>query len=1351
MTYIPKMRKVLLLWIQIGVISLVFGQQNDLYFRHLTVKDGLSCSWVKQILQDDKGYMWFATDDGLNRYDGVSIKNYKHTGGERPGLINNNITCLFEDTKKQLWIGTNKGLSLYDRKMDRFIPIENARYYIKKIYELKDGQLLIGSPEGLFLYNPKTDTSRQVNQTLAILDMLWDSKGHLWLATFQGLALMNLSDYNFKMVDTKIDGNKSGIDIIFSLYEDSNGTIWIGTNSDGLKYLQFQKSDPEQFKIGVYKPTPNNNGSISKGAIFTFIEDENKKLWIGLENGGINILDISKKPQVSAFFQKYTFDPNDPKGLSDNSIHYLYKDRHKTIWIGTHGQGINYINPILNKFQHIYRKSDDGRTPFDNRINTFLDEEDKLWIGTEDGLNVFDKRTKLYKEYKHKEFDPKSLGSNAVWSILRTKDQKVWIGLWEGGLNLMDESNGTFKRYSYSENDSTTIGSNSMFDLIETSRGELVIASMRGGLNFMDRNTGTFKRIIADYSGVTKSISSDWVQDLLEDSEGNIWISTSEAVDFFNRKQNTFVTYRNDPKNPGSISYNGANVIFEDSKKNIWIGTSNGLNLFNKKDSSFVKFTKEDGLPDNSIKAIEEDNFGNLWLSTNRGLSRFTPGKRAQFVNFSEEDGLQGKEFLSRSSFKNKDGLLFFGGNNGFNVFDPKTIKQNPAAPDVVLSSLSVMNKPVVPGDDTGILDAELNSIQKLVLKHQHSIFTIDFAALNFLAPAKNQYAYYLDGFEEDWNYVGAQRSATYTNLDPGTYTFRVKASNNDGVWNEEGLSLKIEVLPAWWASIPAKIFYLALIIFLIYYFRRHTLISINLKNTLWKEHLEKEKNEELNQLKSQFYADISHELRTPLTLILGPIDQLRKNLGPTENIDIIYSNAERLKVLVDQIMDFNKLENQMMRIQNSEIDVIHCVKESVSSFKILADLKGVDLNLYTSLDHCRVSIDEDKLLKILNNLLSNAIRHTAQEGKVNVNLLINKETSTMTLSVADTGSGIHADDLGKIFERFYTTKATTENAKGNGIGLNLTKKLVELMDGNIEVESVFGEGSVFTMNVPVQLLAKQKEMLQPVVVDTNAELFESDRTQKTILVIDDNQEIVHYIQSILQEKFQVVTTTEPLEYKKFVNEHLPDLIISDVMMPGIDGITLCSLLKSDIKYSHIPIILLTAKSGAEDRVIGFETDADDYIGKPFDAQVLIARIENLIRKKEKVRNEFVNAEGAIQNAALSNKLDIAFMQLVLDLIENNYNDAGFNVNHIIEAVNMSRSAFYKKFKSLSKHSINDLIKIKRLNKAAQLLNETQMNVSEISYACGFADPSYFTKVFRDQFNVAPKEYQLHFTSNKKI
>ncbi len=1344
------MKTVLILWIQIGALTIIFGQQNDLYFRHLTVQDGLSCSWVKQILQDHKGYMWFGTDDGLNRYDGVTIKNYKHTGGGKPGLLNNNITCLFEDSKKQLWIGTNKGLSLYDRKMDRFLPVDNVRYYIKKIYELKDGQLLIASPEGLFIYNPKNCISKQVNQTLAILDMLWDSKGRLWLATFQGLALMSINGFNFRMIDTNNDGNASGIDIIFSLYEDSNGTIWIGTNSDGLKYLSFEEANTDKFKIGTYHSSPNNSGAISKGAIFSFIEDDHKRLWIGLENGGINLLDISDKPQPNAKFQKYTFDPNDPKGLSDNSIHCLYVDNQKTIWIGTYGQGINYINPALAKFQHIYRKSNDGKTPFDNRINTFLDEEDKLWIGTENGLNVYDKKTKLYKEFKHNEFDPTSLGSNAVWSILRTRDNKVWIGLWEGGLNLMNEQTGKFKRYHYSETDSTSIGSNSMFDLIETSKGELAIASMRGGLNFMDREHETFKKIITDYSGATKSISSDWVKELLEDSDGNIWISTSEAVDFFNRKNNSFVTYRNDPKNPKSISYNSANVLFEDSKQNIWIGTSNGLNLFNKKDSSFIKFTVEDGLANNSIKSIEEDDYGNLWLSTNGGLSRFTPGDKPQFINYNEEDGLQGKEFLSRSSFKNKDGLLFFGGNNGFNVFDPKAIGQNKIIPNIVFSSLSVMNKPVIPGDDTGILKEELNGIKTLTLKHEHSIFTIEFAALNFLAPAKNQYAYYLEGFEDDWNFVGSQRSVTYTNLDPGTYTFRVKASNNDGLWNEEGISLKIVVLPAWWASWFAKLIYLGIAIFLIYYFRKHTLISINLKNTLWKEHLEKEKIEELNQLKSQFYADISHELRTPLTLILGPLDQLRKNLGPTANIDIIYSNAERLKILVDQIMDFNKLENQMMKIQHSDIDVVQTVKENVNSFRILSELKGIAMHINTSVDTCMARLDEDKLQKILNNLLSNAVKHTQQGGIININLVIHRHASSMTLSVADTGSGIHEDDFGKIFERFYTSNSSYESKKGNGIGLNLTKKLVELMEGSIDVESVYGEGSVFTVDIPIQLLINKHEIIQPTPTIPDKVFIESDKTLKTILVIDDNQEITYYIHSVLKERYDVITTTNPLEYKSYLNEYLPDLIICDVMMSGIDGITLCSLLKSDIKYSHIPIILLTAKSGAEDIVIGFETDADDYIGKPFDAQVLIARIDNLIRKKEKVRNELISEEGYIQNPSLSNKMDIAFMEQILDLIENNFNDAAFNVNHIIDAVNMSRSAFYKKFKSLSKHSINDLIKIKRLNKAATLLNENNMNISEICYECGFADPSYFTKVFKEHYNITPKEYQLQLSNHKR-
>jgi signal transduction histidine kinase/ligand-binding sensor domain-containing protein/DNA-binding response OmpR family regulator len=1303
-------------------------------------------------LQDSIGYLWIGTDDGLNRYDGISFRTYKYKSNDPHSLNNNNILVIFQDKKKNLWIGTQAGLNLYDRQKDEFIPITAINNYVSCIYEYSDGRFLIGSPGGIFLYNPTNSTGKQIRNDINIEKFLIDSNHNFWLGTYNGLMLLDTSNYSCKPI---IPDKNLGIDatnIIRSIYQDRKGGIWIGTNSDGLLYMTYRKNDPWHPQFLNFKAHPQNKESISEGAIYALTEDENGFLWVGVENGGLNLLDLNTLTGKQATFHHIVYNQYNPDGLSDNSIHSLYRDKQNTMWIGTYGGGINYYNVVLHKFYHFMHLPDVKNTINNNRINAFLEEDNYLWIGTEGGLNEYDKRQQVFHYYTFNSNNPHSIGSNAIWKIFRDSRKNLWIGTWSGGLNLFDEKTKTFKRFVKDNNNPQSIGSNSIFDILETKDKNLWIATMRGGLNLFDYRTQTFSHYLVDYN--KNSISGDWVICLMESSDSNLWISTTVAVNIFDRKKNTFITFYHNPLNSKSISYNGAISFYEDSRKNIWIGTSNGLNLFNKSDSTFKHYYESDGLPNNVIRAIVEDNHGNLWLSTNNGISEFVNGinipEKPVFKNYNISDGLQGNEFNSRASFKNKDGMIYFGGNNGYNVFNPDNIKTNPFVPNIVFTKLLLFNKQVSLYDKNSPLTCDISMTKELRLPHKYNVITIEFASLNLLASENNQYAYMLEGFEKEWNYAGKKHFATYTNLDPGRYTFRVKASNNDGVWNEKGISLDIVIIPAWWQSITAKIIYLLLILLAIYFFRKHTIISVNLKNKLWREHLEKEKSEELSRLKSQFFTNVSHELRTPLTLILDPLKKLISISQDRSTLQSIYRNASKLKILVDQIMDFSKIENQMMKLNLAYDNIINHILNCIENFSDFTQQKNISLQVKSSITSCSCDFDADKIEKILSNILSNAVKNTPDNGSICVNIDFQEHSQHLIIEISDTGRGIEPDELEHIFDRFFSSSNYSGKYSGTGIGLDLTKKLVELYKGKIFASSTPGKGSIFTVELPLnnckvefgmfeKFLTKSELINPPENLQEIKPVFKHD---KRILVIDDNVEMCNYIESILSDQYDIIKETDSTRAINQISNCLPDLIISDVMMPGINGFELLKKVRNDMRFSHIPVILLTAKVTVTDHITGYEIGADDYIYKPFDGDILKARIKNLITQKENLRKHFIGTDGLINSKMQANDLDIKFMDNILSLIKAHFSEPEFNVNDIIEKSGMSRSIFYKKYKALSDLPINDLIRNFRLKKAAELLSEKNSTVSQVAYDCGFNDPAYFSKVFKNYYKISPKDYQ---------
>jgi signal transduction histidine kinase/ligand-binding sensor domain-containing protein/AraC-like DNA-binding protein len=1333
------------------IINILSQTSNNIRFKHLTVQDGISRSWVKCILRDSIGYLWVGTADGLNKYDGVSFKTYKYSSTDSFSINHNDVLYIYEDKKKNIWIGTAEGLNLYDRKKDRFYSISGDLKNVRSIYEYDDGRFLIGSPGGLYLFNPKSFTSKQLRNDTHIGAMLHDKNNNFWLATYEGLFLLDTANYSCSPINFGISPVDSSKFLIWSLFQDSKGGIWIGTNSEGLFYMTYDKRNPKNPQFKKVEITPNNRECLFNGAIYSITEDEKGVLWISVENNGLYLFDLNEFSENRISFQHILNNPYDTDGLSDNSVHCIYRDNQNTMWIGTYGFGLNFYNVILQKFDHLKYVPGATNTIDNNRVNVIYEEDKHLWIGTEGGLNVYDKHKRQYNTYKSDPNNPNSIGSNAVWAICRDSRNNMWIGTWSGGLNLFNESTKTFRHFLPDKTNINSIGGNNIYGIIETKDNNLWIASMLGGLNRYDYSTGNFQQYLVNYN--KNSISGDWVMDLMESSDGSLWISTTVAVDILDRKTGHFVSFKNNPQDPQSISYDGALVLFEDSKKNIWIGTSNGLNLFNKADSTFRYFQMSEGLPSNVIRAIEEDNNGNLWISTNNGISKFMnainlPAKPV-FVNYTTSDGLQGSEFNTRSSFKNKDGLIYFGGNNGYNVFNPSTLKTNPYIPNIVFTRLLLFNKPVGIGNKCSPLEYDISHTKELKLRRKDNVLTIEFASLNLLTPEKNQYAFKLEGFEEKWNYVGGQHAATYTNLDPGRYTFKVKASNNDGLWNEEGISLDIIIMPAWWETLYAKLFYLLCIALLVYFVRKQILNSVGLKNELWREQIEKKKTEELIQLKNQFFTNVSHELRTPLTLILGPLKRIIFDSENASALQPIYSNASKLKKLVDQIMDIGKIENNMMKLNLVSGNIVEHLLSCSKNFIELAQQKQISYHFKSSLSNCYCDFDADKTEIIFSNILSNAFKNTPAGGSVLVTIAYQRPSDILIIEFSDTGKGIDPLEIEHIFDRFYSSSKPSDEFSSTGIGLDLTKKLVELHNGSISVTSLPGNGATFTIKIPLPGCNIQNGIIEEILtkpekvnwVEPGITVPKQFKHEKRVLVIDDNSEMCDYIESILSDSYDVIKVTNPNGTFDIILTDTPDLIISDVMMPGINGFELVKQIRNDIRFSHIPIILLTAKVTVDDHITGYEVGADDYIYKPFEGEILKARIKNLIAQQEKLRKHFIGNDGVINQKIKTNDLDVKFIDSILNLIRTHYSDPEFNVNVIIESMNMSRSIFYKKFKALSEQSVNDLIKSFRIKKAAELLNSGRYTVSEVAYECGFSDPAYFSKVFKEHYKMSPKEF----------
>ncbi len=1366
--------------------SIILAQSYQIRFEHITTDDGLSSNRISHIFQDRKGFLWISTEDGINRYDGYNFKQFRQITGNLNSISDFAVEYIFEDSKGLFWISTREGLDLFDPVKEiftHFKPIKNdttslSSEKITVIGEDKFGKIWVGTRKGLNLFDPVKSTFRHFTndeknkKSLSsnyITAIYLDSYGNLWIGTRNGL---NKFDYKTEQFDIYLPEQNNSKSIvgkgISCIIEDENKNLWVGTTS-GLSKLTLKDNNIIQFENYVSDPVDSN--SLSSNNIRVIAEDKSGKLWIGTSNEGVCVFNKEKK-----LFKRIQYSEENVYSINENRIYAICIDDFDNIWIGTLSSGLNKYNPSKERFglfQPVPNSKKD--VPGNNISSILLDNTRNLWLGTT-GAGIFVYSLNSYSEPGKLLFvlntrSSPALSNDYAMSMIQDRSGKIWIGTFGGGLNSYEPGTKEIKVYKNNPDDSVSLSANYIHMVYEDSQGFIWIGTGLGGLNKFDKNTKSFEHFTNSLNMVDnpKYLNSFEVSSILEDDIDHLWIGTTiGGSSRFNKKNKLFEHFRHHQEDGNSIGSNRVNCIYKDKEQRLWFGTfSGGLNLYNEKTSSFTKILISDGLPSNIIESIIEDFDADIWLGTANGISRYNP-KSKNIRNFDISDGLQGKESYENSIVRDeKTGSLFFGGANGLNIYHPGSIKENETPPQIVITDFKLFNKSVTVSESSVLTEA-FPYTKEIVIDYDQNVFSFEFAALDYTDPQKNEYAYKLEGFDKDWVNSGKKREATYTNLSPGSYVFKVKGTNSDGVWNEKGTSLSLIINPPLWRTWWAYTIYVVLIVTGFFTVRKYELNRIKLRNDLKLKEFESKKLQEVDQLKSRFFANISHEFRTPLTIILGSLEKLKAKIESSDNekeISIMKRNASRLLQLINQLLELSRIESGSIQLRASEYDVVKFAKRIIASFSSLAHQKNLSLTFNstniestTINEKTQIYFDTKKLETAFYNLLSNAVKFTPAGEKIDVS--ISKEDRFVIIVFLNTGVEIPSENVEKIFDRFYQVDDSgTRNFEGTGIGLSLVKEYIELHKGKIEVESK-NHMTTFTVYLPIGKSHLKEDQIIPyenLDVETiekyhkekvsftaseisDNEVIEPDKT--IILVVEDNPDLREMIKEYLQDDFSVLEAENGIEGMKLADKTIPDLIISDIMMPEMDGYELTRKIKSNEKTNHIPVVLLTAKAATEDKLEGLETGADDYLIKPFNEKELIIRVKNLIKIRKQMREKY-------QSEYLIKPVDVVvpstqkvFLEKLIRIIEENLSNDQFSVEVLCNEIGMSRTQLHRKVKSVTNQSTTEFIRNYRLQSAAQLLKQDAGNIAEISNKVGFSSQAYFTKLFQELYGQTPLDFK---------
>jgi signal transduction histidine kinase/ligand-binding sensor domain-containing protein/DNA-binding response OmpR family regulator len=1357
-----------------------FSQSAQYSFSRLDIRNGLSDNRVTCFYKDKQGFLWVGTTSGLNRYDAYGFKVFRSDDKDTNSLSDNDITRILEGPDNKLWIAAGRSFNIFNpatEKVSRDISSALKRIGIpgnEVTNILNDGNgnfFFLTDRQILSRYNSATKKTnilyRSIYQQEGVASFAVNKDNHCYLLHNNGIITVRDISGNLIHKDStslKVFGkNISGL----SFFLDSENELWFympGNTSAGVLRLNDQTGNLSLFEKG------NGNNNLNADLVRSIQEDNRGLIWICTDHGGVNVFN-----KRSNTFSYILHNDDDKKSLSQNSITASYKDDNGIIWLGTYKQGICYYHENIVKFPLYQRQPYNmASLPFDD-VNRFAeDAKGNLWIGTNGGgLIYFDRVAHTYKQYKHQPGNPNSISSDVIVSLYIDHRQRLWIGTYIGGLDCYD--NGMITHYKNDPADPNSISDNNIWEIYEDSQQNLWIGTLAGGLNRFDVEKNIFYRLSPTQQS---AINTRYVSAITEDRSGNLWIGTDNGVDVLG-KDNEVSHYVNYTNLPGGISDNYIICLFQDSRNLMWVGTRDGLNLFDPRQQKFKAFKTQDGLPSNKILNIIEDGRRRLWISTANGLSCITilkndnSGLSVSSVNYDDLDGLQGALFNENAALKTAKGEMVFGGANGFNIFDPAAVRTDKTVSRIVFTDIQLFNRSVSIGEKFNgrvILSQSIAATKSIALRYNENILAIEFARLDYFNAAKIKYAYKMDGFNSSWIYTdGLTRKAIYTNLDPGTYTFRVKATDEDGQWNENEITLVIKIHPPFWKTPFAYIVYGGLIFLALWAARRMIVERARMRFEVEQQKKEAHRVQQLDALKTKFFTNISHEFRTPLSLILLPLEKMEKKTTDGEQkkqIQLVQRNARRLLNLVNQLLDFRKMEVQEFSVHLSKEDIVQFIRDITYSFSDISEKKHIELTFSANTEKLEILFDKDKLEKILFNLLSNAFKYTPPGGKVNVDFssLRNEAGNILVrIKVSDTGIGIPPEMHNKIFERFYQHDVPGEiQNSGSGIGLAITKEFVRLHGGHISVESEPEKGASFTVTLPVKEVSgftplndtKEEVVLKGAIpqADTNGNGYDAgkwveppskEKGRPTVLLVEDNEDFRFYLKDNLMQSYDVMEAVNGKEGWAAAKNILPDLIVSDIMMPVMNGIELSKKIKSDPRTSHIPVILLTAMGGEEIELEGFRAGINDYLTKPFTFEILASRIRNMLNLREQLRRKF-QQQVEIKPADIAvTSVDEEFLDRAFGAVEKNMDNPEYGVEQLSADLFMGRAVLYKKILALTGKTPIEFIRTMRLKRAAQLLRQSQKTISEIAYEAGFNSPKIFAKHFKEEFGTTPSQYQL--------
>ncbi len=1366
----------------------LMAQSMSLRFKHITTTEGLSGNTVETIFQDSRGYIWFGTRDGLNQYDGYNIRIFRNNATNLKSISDNYIKCICEDARHNIWIGTLNGLNKFDPYKNSFTVYKHdpsnknslSSSEINCLYSDKEGKLWVGtSSSDLNYYDVKNDVFKQFQYKKdplkpandEINDLYEDDDRNLWIGTDKGISVYNQkSDTFFNAFKLNGKSNSYISYAITKIQRDKQGNIWIGTLDDGIVVINQKAQTVKQFRHNDKEPF-----SLSTDQVRSLFIDKKGKIWAGGINGSLDLFN----PAINAFIHCKNV-PGNPLSLSQKTISAIFEDNQNDLWVGTHRGGVNFYAPLADKFKLVQPQADNNNSLSYNDVKSFCqDHLGNIWVGTDGGgLNLYNTANNTFQHYKYNVYNTKSISSDAILSINEDHENNLWVGTWGGGLNLMDRNNNTFVHFTNTPANKNSISSNYVQATLDDSEGNFWVATYYGGLNLFDLKTHTFRRVTSDPKQETSMFGNNVVS-LNEDKDKNVWIGTDDGgLNCYNLIKNKFTHYFVNGQQIPDIR-----TIFTDSKGRVWVGHA-GLYLYNKFANRFDLFTDKGGLSSEFIKGITEDKEGHLWISTSNGLTKLNPDNYS-IKKYNIADGLQGLEFEAGSYMQAKDGEMYFGGINGFNTFYPRDIKINQFIAPVYITNFQLFNQTVQPGQKNSPLQNDISFTHHVDLNYQQSSISFEFALLNYTAPENNQYAYKLDGFEKTWHYSHTERNANYTNLDPGHYTFYVKAANNDGVWNNKLTYVEIDIRPPFWETWWCK-----LLIFLLFFTSAYFLLLF--KKNLDLKKIDEKKREEMHNIQLQFFTNISHEFRTPLSLILGPVEKMMKEddrLIFHQYYETIRRNANRLLLLINELMDFRKAETGVLRLRVMPGNLNLFIEEIAEDFKSVALQKNINLYLKTDKDLGETWFDRQIIEKIILNLMNNAFKYTQTGGSITIELYESDRDFTSVyehqiainanykgkkyayIRVSDNGIGISNDSIQHLFERYYRI---TDAHMGSGVGLAFVKSLTLLHKGSIYVNSKKNAGSDFIIRFPVDKTdysinetwvsksitgAIQLESLTaPAYQNENRELQEftkadiisnNNRAYK-ILIVDDNEELRNFIHHSLAEFYQIIEAADGIAALAITRAEMPDLIISDLMMPKMNGIDFCRALKKDKKTSQIPFIILSAKDAIESKIEGADSGADLYFPKPVSIHLLLLSVKNIFEQRSTLKERYLKNYFSEAQEITDSENDKVFLDQLISLIELQLSNSDLDVDYICKEMGMSKTKLYNKIKGITGYSIGEFVRSFRLKKAANIITHEDILLTDVMYRVGIQTQSYFTKAFKKEFGKTPSQFSQDIKNQKE-